>query len=65
MDELLHHAGQERVVSGKSKTLLVEVVKHVVGQHVLQNGGVSSHSCWDVFTNCGDQLDIDGMVVSK
>jgi hypothetical protein len=65
MCPLLHHARQERIVPCKTKSLLVEVVKHVVWEHVLQYSRLTSHRGWNIFANGGKELDIDILGVSN
>ena len=65
MRHLLHHARQERIVPCKPKTLFIEVVKHVVWEHVLQYSCLSSDSCGNVFANCRKELDVDVLRVSN
>ena len=65
MRHLLHHTRQERIVPCKPETLLVEIVKHVVWEHVLQYSRLTSHGGRNVFANGPNELDIDILWVSN
>lgn len=59
MRHLLYHACQERVLPCKSKTLFVEVVKHVVWEHMLQDSRLASNGSRNVLADGCKELDID------